>query len=143
VAFGRSRGHSVEAGEECLDQRRPRYQAAGLPGWQAARRDHGLAGAYHLQSLSRCQAADDMHRTIRPGCAVSRPCQANQLVDQKTTLRRQDQVRSLFGALEVVEPGVVALHNEVAVRDAAHCGAPDMVEVGCGDLLQSLQGPVQ
>jgi O-methyltransferase involved in polyketide biosynthesis len=37
--------------------------------------------------------------------------QANQLVDQRTTLRSQDQVRSLFGALEVVEPGVVALHN--------------------------------
>jgi O-methyltransferase involved in polyketide biosynthesis len=36
---------------------------------------------------------------------------ANQLVDQKTTLRSQDQVRGLFSALEVIEPGVVALHN--------------------------------
>ena len=41
-------------------------------GWQAARRDHGLAGAYHLQSVSRCQAADDMHRTIR-ALVLSRP----------------------------------------------------------------------
>ena len=37
--------------------------------------------------------------------------QANQMVDQKTTLRSRDQVKGLFGALEVVEPGVVALHT--------------------------------
>src|ERR1700741_1465906 len=37
--------------------------------------------------------------------------QANQMVAQKTTLRSQDQVSRLFGALEGVEPGVVALHT--------------------------------
>jgi hypothetical protein len=52
-------------------------------------------------------AASDI-KTETMGAVIG---QANQLVTQKTTLRSRDQVRGLFGALEVVEPGVVELHN--------------------------------